>query len=119
MTTVQVVDRRNNVTVDSDAVTVVSVGTQGPQGPAGEDGVILSRFKNGQTVTPSPNGVITQFTAPEAFEAGTLEVYLGSSGEPYARIFDFVENSDTQFTFTTDTPPLAVESIRICYIKKV
>lgn len=80
-------------------------GPQGYPGPAGANGAAT---KANQLATPSPDGIVTTFTAPQAYLANSLVVTINGLVEVY-----FNETSPT--TFTLQDAPVSTDIIRLAY----
>lgn len=62
-------------------------------------------------VTPSPDGVATTFTTPDAYATNTLLVFLNGLTES-----QITEATSTTFTFST--PPITGDDIHVFYAKQ-
>lgn len=66
--------------------------------------------------TPAPDAIVTVFTTPNAYEAGSLMVFRDQSSLLGGVGYDYQETTDT--TFTVTLAPDADEVLWCSYIKK-
>lgn len=88
-------------------------GTSGGSGGALTGAALAAKLKVKQTPTPATNGVVTLFTCPDAYIAGSLHVYVDGVLKDYA----LTETSPAAGTFTLSFAPLAAEDLKVDYVK--
>lgn len=81
------------------------------------DTLNLSDIKKSQVPTPATDGVTVIFTTPDAYVAGTLEVFRDQSALQKGVTKDFTETSPSAGTFTVASTPDADEDIWVNYVK--
>lgn len=74
---------------------------------------LAAQLKVKQTPTPSTNGVVVQFTCPDAYVAGSLHVYVDGVLKDYA----LTETTPASGVFDLSFAPLAAEDLKVDYVK--
>jgi hypothetical protein len=81
--------------------------------------VDTTRLLSDQSVTPTPNGVLTVFTTPEPYVSGSLKVYIDGVRQIKGALKSFTETSPSAGTFTMLSAPVTDENIRVDYVKAI